>query len=96
MYKGEEAHDPLRNAHIAQAIILKRWETNIVFNGNPQIGLLLEVRPAGRPVFQAEVKTVVARFRLAQLQPGAELTVSYNPAIPARVAIAALPDAASE
>ena len=28
---------------VAPAIIIKRWETNVVFEGFPQIGLLVEV-----------------------------------------------------
>ena len=73
------------------AIVLKRWETNIIFNGNPQIGLLLQVRPDACAPFEAEVKTVVDRTHLAHLQPGAVLTVSYNPDAPGRVIIAELP-----
>jgi hypothetical protein len=96
MYKSDGTHNPLNHSQTAPAIILKRWETNIVFNGSPQIGLLLEVHPSQQPVFKAEVKTVVARARLAQLQPGAMLTVSFNPASPARVFIASLPNTEAE
>ena len=96
MYKSEDTFHPLNHSETAQATILKRWETNIVFNGNPQIGLLLEVHPAQQPDFRAEVKTVVVRARLAQLLPGATLTVSFDPATPSRVVIAALPTIGTE
>ena len=84
----ERLFDLSRFTRTSPALVLKRWETNIIFNGNFQIGLLLQVQPEGCPAFEAEVKTVVDRAHLAHLQPGAMLTVSYNPA---RVIISALP-----
>ena len=90
MYSGmpEELPDKM----VARAIILKRWETKIVFDGFPQIGLLVEVQPALQTPFTAEIKTVVDRSRMALLQNGAVLLVSYHPQNPARISIAALPD----
>ncbi len=92
--------DLSRYSRTAQATILKRWETNVVFNGNPQIGLLLEVRPdgpdgphgpGGEAAFRAEVMTVVTRAHLARLLPGTRIEVSFDPADTTRVAISALP-----
>ena len=80
---------------VAPAIIIKRWETNVVFEGFPQIGLLVEVHPAMQPVFTAEIKTVVDRGRMALLQSGAVLLVSYHPLNQSRISIAALPDPTS-
>ena len=77
---------------IAPAIILKRWETNLVFDGFPQIRLLVEVQPALQMAFTAEIKTVVDRSRMALLKAGAVMLVSYDPVQPARISIASLPD----
>ena len=93
MYSAGAGNDLSRYSQTAQAMILKRWDTDIVFNGNPQIGLLLEVRPHDGDAFHAEVKTVVTRAHLSQLLPGACIQVSFNPADPTHVAISALPDA---
>ena len=84
--------DGWQHTEVAPSIIVKRWETDVVFEGNPQIGLLLEVHPAFRPSFEAEIKTVVNRARLALLMPSAVLLVSFALDDPARIAIAALPD----
>ena len=75
----------------ARAMILKRRETGIVFNGNPQLSLHLEVYPAGQTAFHAEVKTVVARAHLGGLHEGAFLQVTFDPDDHAHIAIAALP-----
>ena len=90
MYSGMP--EELADRMVAPAIIMKRWETNIVFDGFPQIGLLVEVQPALQTPFIAEIKTVVDRSRMALLQNGAVLLVSYHPQNPARISIAALPD----
>jgi hypothetical protein len=87
----EGLFDLARFTRTSPAIVLKRWETNIIFNGNPRIGLLLQVRPDDSPPFEAEVKTVVDRAHLVHLQPGAILSVAYSPGAPSRVIIAALP-----
>ena len=93
MHSADQNLDASRFSQTAQATILKRWETDIVFNGMPQIGLLLEVHPIGGTVFRVEVRTVVTRAHLAFLQPGAALEVSFDPARPTRVVISALPGA---
>ncbi len=82
-----------RYSRTAQALVLKRWETDVAFSGHPQIGLLLEVQPADDRPFQAEVKTVVTRAQLSHLFPGAFIEVSYSPSEPDHVAITALPGA---
>jgi hypothetical protein len=62
MNGSDAPRDLYRYGKPAIATVLKRWETGLVFNGNPQICLLLEVRPAHRGAFRAEVKTVVDRL----------------------------------
>lgn len=91
---SETSEEPI-DMMVAPAIIIKRWETNVVFDGFPQIGLLVEVHPALQPAFTADIKTVVDRARMALLQCGAVLLVSYHPLNQARISIAALPDPTS-
>jgi hypothetical protein len=91
MRSSDQPHDLSKHGETARAMILKRRETGIVFNGNPQLSLQLEVYPASRAPFQTEVKTVVARPHLPNLHEGALLQVSFDPDDPSRVVIAALP-----
>ena len=80
-------------AHVesAPAVILKSWQTGTVMNDiNPQIGLLLEVRPANRPTFQAETKMFISMMQIPQFQPGAVLRVKYDPNDTSKVAVDAI------
>ena len=80
-------------AHVesAPAVILKSWQTGTVMNDiNPQIGLLLEVRPANRPTFQAETKMFISMMQIPQFQPGAVLQVKYDPNDTSKVAVDAI------
>jgi hypothetical protein len=87
----QKTRDLFKHGESAPAVVLKRWETGIVFNGNPQIGMLLEIRPASREAFHGELKTVVARPHLGVLNPGALLEVKFDPLDLTRIAIASLP-----
>ena len=93
MSRSEQPRDLFKHGETATARVLRRWDTGVVFNGYPQIGLLLEVHPAGRATFQAEVKTVVDQLHRAELEPGAVVEVIFDPDQPARVALSALPGA---
>ena len=54
----------------ADATVLKVWDTGTTINDDPQLGLLLEVRPAGDPPFQAESKSVISRLVAGEMRPG--------------------------
>jgi hypothetical protein len=72
----------------AQATILKIWDTGVTLNDNPQVGMLLEVHPAGREPFRVEMKSIISRIALAQIQPGRVVPVRYDPENPSKVALA--------
>lgn len=72
----------------AQATVLQLWDTGMKLNDNPQVGLLLEVRPANRQAYQVETKCFVSFLKLPQVQPGAIVHVKVDPADPTRVALA--------
>ncbi|MBU0494827.1 MAG: SHOCT domain-containing protein [Chloroflexi bacterium] len=91
-----QAQALLQSGEPAGATILKLWDTGTTLNNDPQVGMLLEVRPPGRSPFQAEVKTFVSRLQTAMIQPGMAVQVRYDPNDTSRVAIESLSRSASE
>jgi hypothetical protein len=88
---GMQNRAVLAHGESAQAVILKVWQTGTVMNEtNPQIGILLEVRPANKPVFQAETKMFISMLQVPQFQPGAVVQVKYDPQNPTKVAVDAV------
>lgn len=80
----------IKNGSTAQARVLKVWDTGVSINDNPQVGMLLEVSPAGGLPFQAEARAVVSRLDVARLQPGVTAEVKYDPQKPQRLQIMTL------
>jgi hypothetical protein len=76
----------LKNPVEAEAKVLKVWDTGVSVNDNPQVGLMLEVRPPlGSPQgvpFEVEAKTLVSRLNAALVQPGVMAKVRYEAADP--------------
>jgi hypothetical protein len=56
-------------------------------NDNPQVKLLLGVKPRDRAAFQTEVKTLISRLNVSLMQPGVSAELIFDPANPARVQI---------
>ena len=81
----------LEQGQSAEATILKVWDTGWTVNENPQVGLLLDVRPPGEEPFQAEVKSVVSRLAVGQLGPGAVVRLRYD--LRGRRRVVLIPDA---
>jgi hypothetical protein len=71
--------ETLRNGLLASARILEVSDTGTTINQNPLVRFLLEVRPGDRPVFQAETEKLVSRLLIPQFQPGASVSVRYDP-----------------
>jgi hypothetical protein len=69
----------IKNGVTAEAKVLKVWDTGTTINDNPQIGMLLEIKPQAGPAFQAEAKTLISRLNAALVQPGISATVVYDP-----------------
>ena len=70
----------------AQAKILKVWQTGMMINNNPQIGMQLEVTgPTG--TYQTETKIVVPMINIPQFQPGAVLPAKIDPADQRKIAL---------
>jgi hypothetical protein len=72
---------------LAEATVLKIWDTGMTVNQDPVVGFLLEVRPRDRAAYQAETKLLISRLSIPQIQPGAVVTVRYDPAKPSRVSL---------
>jgi hypothetical protein len=88
---GMKNREVLAHGEPAPAVIQKVWQTGTVMNEiNPQIGLVLEVRPTNKPAFQAETKMFISMVQIPQFQPGAVVQVRYDPQNPTRVAVDAV------
>lgn len=71
----------------AKARIVDLSDTGNRHNRNPEVRIQLEVRPATGEPFRASVTAFISPVDLPKFQPGTELTVRYDPANPAAVAI---------
>ena len=71
----------------AQAKVLQLMDTGTTINDNPMAQLVLEVQPQGSPAYQTQVKMIVPRLKLAQVQPGNTVLVKFDPNNPAMVAV---------
>lgn len=75
----------------AEATVLRIWDTGVTVNEDPVVGFLLDVKPANQPSFQAETKSLISRLAVPRVQPGARLSVMYDPKDPRRVALDPIP-----
>ncbi len=82
-----QAKELQTSGEAAQAEILKIWDTGMTLNEDPVVGFLLEVRPNGKPVYQAETKLRISRLHVPQVQPGSVVPVRIDPANPNRVSL---------
>ena len=77
----------IKNGVQAEATVMKVWDTGVSINDNPQVGMLLDVRPTLAPAFQAEAKKLVSRINPNAIQPRMKVQVVYDPANPKRIEI---------
>jgi hypothetical protein len=77
----------LKNGVRAEATVLSVWDTGVSINNNPQVGMLLDVRPSMAPAFQAQAKKLVSRINTGAIQPGMKVQVIYDPANPKRIEV---------
>ena len=85
----------IKNGITAEAEVLEVRDTGTTINDDPQIALLLEVRPTMGAVFQAELKTLVSRLEVANYRPGCKAVVLYDPANPKRMVLQSIEPATS-
>jgi hypothetical protein len=77
----------LKTGEPAAAKVLAVQTTGTTINDAPQVKLLLEVHPTGRPAFHAEATTLVSLVEIPRVQPGHMVGVRFDPANPAQVAV---------
>ena len=77
----------IKNGVTAEATVLSVWDTGVSINDNPQVGMLLDVRPSMAPAFQAQAKKLVSRINTGAIQPGMKVQVLYDPANPKRIEV---------
>lgn len=77
----------IRNGVTAPAKVLTVSDTGVSVNDNPQVELLLEVRPRDKAAFQAQAKMLVSRLNVSLVQPGISAEVIYDPINPARIRV---------
>lgn len=80
----------LASGEPAPAVILAASDTGVTVNDSPQVRLRLEVRPPGRPPFQAETTLLVGRLQVGMIVPGMTVQARFDPADPSRVAVESL------
>lgn len=80
----------IKNGVRAPATVIEVRDTGVTINDNPQVGLLLEVKPRDRATFLAEAKMVVSRLNAALVQPGVAAEVVFDPDKPTRIQVANL------
>lgn len=85
----------IKNGVTAEAEVVEIGDTGVTINDNPQVRLLLEVRPERAGVFMAEVKTVVSRLQVGQIVPGTHVKVLYDPADLKRIRVQSIDLASS-
>lgn len=77
----------VQNGVSAPATITSMWDTGTTINNNPLVGFKLQVLPPGGTPFEAECKQMISRLQVGVLQPGAAVTVSYDPNNPKKIHI---------
>lgn len=85
----------IKDGVTAEAEVLEVRDTGTTINDDPQIALLLEVRPSMGAVFQAELKTLVSRLEVANYRPGCKAVVLYDPVNPKRMVLQSIEPATS-
>jgi len=77
----------LKNGIQAEALILDARDTGDRYNDQPRVALTLEVRPKDGAPYKAVAKMYISPVYLPRFQPGAQLSVRYDPKDPQRVAV---------
>lgn len=85
---GAQNRQLLNSGTPATAVILELRDTGVTVNDNPQVELLLDVRPSDGSPFQATARTLISRLQTSQIQPGMQVLVRFDAHNPSRVALA--------
>ena len=86
----------IKNGIAARAEVLEVSDTGTTLNENPQIKLLLKIKKPDGSTYEAEVKTLVSRLNAANVRPGCQADVKFDPNNPKRVQLVKLELAGAE
>ena len=80
-YFGTEMPESLReHGVVANATILRIWDTGWTVNNDPVVGMRLAVRPPDRAAFESTInRYIVPRLEVPQFQPGKTIRVRFDP-----------------
>lgn len=86
-----DAAQVMKNGLEATATVTRIWDTGVTLNNDPQIGIEMDVQPAdGSPSFTSKTKMYISRLQTSAYQVGQVLTIKYDPANHAKVAIVSI------
>jgi uncharacterized protein DUF3592 len=85
---GAQNRQLLQTGESATATIVELHDTGVSVNDNPQVELVLDVVPAGRPPFRATTRTLISRLQTSQVQPGMQVLVKFDANDTSKVALA--------
>lgn len=71
----------------ARAEILQLLDTGTRINDDPVVEFVLEVRPEGKPPYQARTRGWVSQLDIPAVQPGRVVPVKFDLQVPSRVAM---------
>src|SRR5262245_3782257 len=91
---GARNRQLLQTGESATATIVELRDTGVTVNDNPQVELVLDVVPAGRPPFRATARTLISRLQTSQVQPGMQVLVKFDANDTSKVALAGFVGAA--
>ncbi len=80
-------HQALQSGVLATATILSTWDTGVLINHQPRMGMRLQVQPPDGLPFETQLEETVALIHIPMFQPGAQVQVKYDPANPKNIAI---------
>jgi hypothetical protein len=88
MKQSQERQQLLMTGIPANGRILQLLDTGMMVNNNPQVRIVVQVEPPGRPPYPAECTMVISHLAIPRVQPGMMVAVKFDPVNPARIAIA--------
>jgi hypothetical protein len=85
----------LKTGQLAEATILKIWDTGETYNDAPKVGFMLQVRPVTGILYKAKVEQFISRLSISAYQPGAIVSVRIDHNDNSKVAIEGIKSGAS-
>lgn len=79
--------DIIKEGEPAMAIILDMWDTGVVIDQHPRIGLKLEIRAQNKVPYEIDMRHNIKKDMFAHFQPGRTLNVKIDQKDFKRIAI---------